>query len=145
MKQIGKLIKQYFFKKSKFHGNWKIISIILFSLSFLGKFGQKIRIVCWRWNLAFRVIQICLIRWWCSPSVLERKYRFWENLVQKIKIVCFWWYLTSYLLDTYSNMLNLMGMFNFSILSWIYYFSANWVRKIKTVSDEIWSSSSYLF
>ena len=76
MKQIGKLIKQYFFKKSKFHGNWKIISIILFSLSFLGKFGQKIRIVCWRWNLAFRVIQICLIRWWCSPSL------FWnENIV----------------------------------------------------------------
>ena len=33
---------------------------------FLGKFGQKIKIVYLKWILVPRLIRICIIQWWCS-------------------------------------------------------------------------------
>ena len=41
---------------------------------------QKIKIVCWNWNLEPRLIQISRIRWWFSIfSFLDRKYYFQIN------------------------------------------------------------------
>ena len=41
---------------------------------------QKIKIVCWNWNLEPRLIQISRIRWWFSIfPFLDRKYYFQIN------------------------------------------------------------------
>ena len=53
---------------------------------------QKIKIICWSWNLAPRLIRI----WEFDVdfpvfSFLDQKYPFWGNLVQKFKIFCLCW------------------------------------------------------
>ena len=59
---------------------------------FLGKFGQKNKIVSLSWDLVPRLIPTCRIQWHCSFfSVSDRKHRFWGNLVQKVKIVTLSW------------------------------------------------------
>ena len=64
-----------------------------------------------------------------TPSVLDRKYRFWANLVQKschfkLKFGTF----------TNLNMHNSMVILNFSLLDQKYRFLANLVQKIKIVT-----------
>ena len=53
---------------------------------------QKIKTVCWSWNLEPRLIWIFKIwRWFSFYSFLDWKYSFWVNLAQKIKIVSLSW------------------------------------------------------
>ena len=61
---------------------------ILFMVNLL----QKIKIVCWSWNLETRLIRICRIRWWFSfYCLIDWKYLFWVNFVQKFKIFSLSW------------------------------------------------------
>ena len=79
-------------------------SVFLFlngNIFFMTNLFQKIKIVCWSWNLNWRLILICKIRWWFSfYSFLDWKYRFWVNLAQKFKIVSLSWNLVARLFRT---------------------------------------------
>ena len=74
-------------------------STVMFTLSvfeqkypFYGNLFQKIKIICWSWNLEFRLIRICRIRRWFSfYSFLYWKYPFWVTSDQKIQIVSLSW------------------------------------------------------
>ena len=54
---------------------------------------QKFKIVCSKWNLIKRLIQICKIQWFYLFYLLytENSYPFWANLVQKIAFVSLSW------------------------------------------------------
>ena len=101
------------------------------SLPFLGKFGQKIRIVLIKWNFASKLIQIC----WTGLSYLlfllwTEKYLFLEHLAQinmfKMKLGFY----------TNSNKLHLMWMFTVFVQDWKYPFWANLFQKIKIVYNQ---------
>ena len=44
---------------------WCLLFSFFNDTHFYGKFFQKIKIVCWSWNLEPRLIWLRKIRWWC--------------------------------------------------------------------------------
>ena len=94
---------------------------------FLWNLFWKIEIVCLRWNVRARLIQIYWIRWWCSNfhswtgntlSVSKR-----QNCLIKMKLG----------VQTNSNMPHLMVIFICHALDSKYSFWTNLVRKIRFV------------
>ena len=65
-----------------------MISTFLFlteSIPFLTNFFQRIKNVCWSWNLEIGLIRLCNI-WWCFLfffSLWNRKFLFWVMLVHR--------------------------------------------------------------
>ena len=67
-------------------------SMLMFTNTFWGNFGCKIKIVSFRWNFISRLIRMCKIQWCCSLlSFLTGNNLFWANLAQKVKIVSLRW------------------------------------------------------
>ena len=67
---------------------------------FLGHLVPKFKIVCVKWSLILRLIQICRMVMF-TVSIFDQKYAFWGNLVQKIKIFSLSWNLVLRLVPGY--------------------------------------------
>ena len=64
-------------------------SVLVWEYPCMGKLFQKVKIICWSWNLEPRLTGIYNSMVIFFSSFLDRKYPFWVNLVQKFEI----WYL----------------------------------------------------
>ena len=95
---------------------------------------QKIKIICWSWNLEPRLIRICRIRLGFSIfPFLDRKYYFSINYFgPKIPNFDFVMKFGTLII---SNMWNSMVMFTFSVLD---LFFANFIQKICWHFDVTW-------
>ena len=99
-------------------------------ITFLSKFGPKIKIVSSNWNLVLRLIWICRIQLWCSFFLFFTA----NTLFGQI------WHQNSKMpvklkpgTKTDSNMQNSMAMFTFSALDRKYPIWANLTQKVKIV------------
>ena len=101
---------------SEFDGN---VHLSCFELE-MANLVQEIKVVCCRWNLVLRLMQICWIQWWCSISPFWTYYRsFGYNWNIEI--------------GTYTNstMMNLLVMLICFDLGEKYLFFASLVQKTK--------------
>ena len=54
----------------------------------MGKFDQKVKIICLGWNMVLRLIWVCRIQRFCSLVLFQTGNTLFElNLVQKVKVV----------------------------------------------------------
>ena len=111
-------------------------SMVVFTFSVLGQENpflanlvQKIKIVCSKWSLIQRLIQIYRIKWCCPFDLFWTRntlfglpvlgYPFWANFVREIKKCQFELKIGT---ETNSNIKNLMAMFIFPVFDWKYPF-----------------------
>ena len=63
--------------------NSMVNSLFFNSTPFYGNLFQKIKIVCWSWNLELRLIWLCKIRYWCPCFMF---WTFFAIIVQNIHL-----------------------------------------------------------